>query len=966
MQPQIGSAGEGLAVTLLRYGLAAFGELVIYNTGQFGVLSGQANVNLGFGAAIHIVYRTYGGNNVTGNINLVVACAGYLAVSILHGIYVNLAVSCINCAVAVFLHVIGINDINLAAVNINGCATDVSKQAVADAGDIYIAVDINGAANCSAVTCMCVQTGCAVFTEAAAVAVQHYFNITVDSSAACMAIYAHSRIIALNVNIYIAVNSKITLSLANTLCTLAALRAVELNNQLISLHRAVHIYILCNACITLAGIGYINGQSFAAGINCSALSKIHTLSTFTAYVDRSCFGKFIAAVLNYAAQYIFQILVLITGQGGVEAGGNLILRSARNGNMLSTAALAVSLVEEDVAYGHGYAVAGQTTGNLHLTVKVSLALCIVGIGQLACQCVQSIIDSFRINAQAFVAGNQVNSRALFRMFDNGIACIEGYAVACMFVEDIGVAAVIINGQRTAFLLVDVARSFCGCTAGQLSNMAAGEFFTLIYVGQSTLLLVGPGCTVLQPQICFAGKQLLVATLRSCLAAFREFVINNTGQLGIFSGQAQVYQRIFIAVNIVYCAYGYYHITGNINLVIACADYIALFILNGVHVDSTAGGINCAVAGIGIVVNNIDSAAVNVNGAAADVSEEAVAYAGDIYITVYVNSTANCSAIACIRINACCAEFRKAAVVTVQHYLYVAVDGGAACMAVYAYGMSFACNINIYITVNGQVAFILVNCMCCTACILAVQLNNNLVGLHMAVSIYVLGNTCIQSGAVSYVDVQGFSACINNSTIGKIHTSSVLAVYIDSGIFCKFIAAVLNCAAQYIFQVSLGITGQSAVEAGCNLMIGSLNIKIGYAGALAVSAAKENVTCSYSQAVAGQAAGNLHLAVKVSFAVFIIGIGQLACQSAQSIVDSFRIDAQALAAGNQVYYRILFRMLDNSIACVEGYAVTCMFIEDVGVAAVIINGQRVAVLLIDIARSSCGRTACKASYLAAVE
>ena len=150
------------------------------------------------------------------------------------------------------------------------------------------------------------------------------------------------------------------------------------------------------------------------------------------------------------------------------------------------------------------------------------------------------------------------------------------------------------------------------------------------------------------------------------------------------------------------------------------------------------------------------------------------------------------------------------------------------------------------------------------------------------------------------------------------------------------------------------------------MVGSLNIKIGYAGALAISAAKENVTCSYSQAVAGQAAGNLHLAVKVSFAVFIIGIGQLACQSAQSIVDSFRIDAQALAAGNQVYYGILFRMLDNSIACIEGYAVTCMLIENIGIAAVIINGQRVAVLLIDIARSCSGRTASKAGYLAAVK
>ena len=50
------------------------------------------------------------------------------------------------------------------------------------------------------------------------------------------------------------------------------------------------------------------------------------------------------------------------------------------------------------------------------------------------------------------------------------------------------------------------------------------------------------------------------------------------------------------------------------------------------------------------------------------------------------------------------------------------------------------------------------------------------------------------------------------------------------------------------------------------------------------------------------------------------------------LNGFRINAQALIAGNQVYNGILFRMLDNSIACIEGYAVTCMLIEDVGVAA----------------------------------
>ena len=288
------------------------------------------------------------------------------------------------------------------------------------------------------------------------------------------------------------------------------------------------------------------------------------------------------------------------------------------------------------------------------------------------------------------------------------------------------------------------------------------------------------------------------------------------------------------------------------------------------------------------------------------------------------------------------------------------------MAVNAHGRVIALNINIYITVNGQVALILMDCMCCAACILAVELNNNLVSLNMAVNIFDLGNTCIQFGAVGYVDGQGLAVGINNSTLGKIHASCILAVHIDSGIFGKLVAAILNYAAQYIFQILLGITGQSAAKAGGSLMIRSLYVKISNAVALAVAAAEENIACRNGYAVAGQTAGNLHLAVQISFAVLIIDVGQLACQSAQCIVNGFRINAQALIAGNQVYNGILFRMLDNSIACIKGYAVACMLIENVGVSAVVINSQRVAVLLINIAGSCCVRAACKAGYMAAVE
>ena len=136
------------------------------------------------------------------------------------------------------------------------------------------------------------------------------------------------------------------------------------------------------------------------------------------------------------------------------------------------------------------------------------------------------------------------------------------------------------------------------------------------------------------------------------------------------------------------------------------------------------------------------------------------------------------------------------------------------------------------------------------------------------------------------------------------------------------------------------------------MVRSLNLKVSCFIAFASAAAKKNIAHCYSQTVASQAAGNLHLAVKISLAVLVIGIGQLACQSIQCIVNSFRINSQALIAGNQVNYRTLFCMFDNGIASIIGYAVASMLIENIHVATVVVDGQRIAILLEDIASSIC--------------
>ena len=776
--------------------------MVIDNTGKLGVLRSQAKINLSFRAAICIVYCAYGYYYVTSDINLVVACANHFAISILNSIHVNRTAGCINCAIAVFL--IGINNIDLAAVNVNGCSADVSKQAVADAGDIYIAVDVNRTA-CSAVACMCINACSAVFVEAAAVAVKSYLYIAVNGGAACMAVNAYGRVIALNIDIYIAINCQIAFVLMDCVRSLTTVLAIELNNQLVSLHGAVCIYVLCNACITLAGISYINSQSFAAGINSSVLNKIHALSAFTAYVDSTIFRKFIAAVLNYAAHYIFQILQSFACQGGVKGLSSLVVRFIGKFDIISGAALTGFFAEADIAGYHGYAVAGQTACQLNITFQVTLAAvgsCIIQIGQLACQCVQCCADI----GYALIGGNHINNRACFRMLDNGIACSIAGAVTVMSVDDVGNTAVIINSQAVAVILINVACCFSSCAACQLVDTAASELFTLIYVCQSSLLLISPGCTVLQPQVCCTGKELLVAALRCCLAAFREFVIDYAAQLGILRRQAQIYQRILIAVNIVYCAYRYYYVTGNINLIISSTDYIALFILHGVHVDSTAGCIDCAVACCSIIINNVDLAAIDVNRTAADVSKQAVAYAGDINIAVDVNRTAYCSTIACMCINACCAIFCETTVVAVQLNLHVAVNRRAACMAVYAYGRVIALNIDVNVTINRQIAFVLMDCVCTLSALTTVELNHELVYLNRTVCIYILVNARVSLAGISYVDSQSFAAGINRRAFSKVRALSAFAAYVDSTIFGKFIATVFNYAAKHIFQILILVAG----------------------------------------------------------------------------------------------------------------------------------------------------------------
>ena len=95
------------------------------------------------------------------------------------------------------------------------------------------------------------------------------------------------------------------------------------------------------------------------------------------------------------------------------------------------------------------------------------------------------------------------------MLDNSVACcvvFSCFTVAGMSVEDVGVAAVVINSQVVAVLLEDVACFCFALAANQFCYMAAGPFFAVSRIlNQRINYYVIPGCTILQPQVCSTGK-----------------------------------------------------------------------------------------------------------------------------------------------------------------------------------------------------------------------------------------------------------------------------------------------------------------------------------------------------------------------------------------------------------------------------------------------------------------------------
>ena len=282
------------------------------------------------------------------------------------------------------------------------------------------------------------------------------------------------------------------------------------------------------------------------------------------------------------------------------------------------------------------AAGGQAVSNLNRTVQVVFAVYKVAVGQLACQCVQYVgYTCIVIHADAGVVGNQANCGACCRTLDNGVACC---VVACVFtiagvsIEDVGVAAVVINGQVIAVLLEDVACSCCACTACQLSYMAAFK----CCIGFAPCLIV-PGCAVSKIEINDTLER------EACTAII--FTKGNTCPGRFFVRQANINRTVSIVhikVSKCLCAISNC-ITFNYGSNGACC------ILVSIHIDinNAAISLQCIIFIIFVSSNLNITAADSYGRTGSDSSQRITIFQVDINLTVYVDDRCFAAKILCI-------------------------------------------------------------------------------------------------------------------------------------------------------------------------------------------------------------------------------------------------------------------------------------------------------------------------------
>ena len=345
----------------------------------------------------------------------------------------------------------------------------------------------------------------------------------------------------------------------------------------------------------------IKRQGCIFSIDGYVLLSINSRTTF--YSNRGSSRKFIGAIILTNVRINILSIRVLTRQAAANAILQLLVVLR-----LSVPAYTSFFIKSDDALLVSSNTGGcQTRGNHHITGKLSFAIHITTIRQLACQSIHCCFYSFIISqVNIIIAGCQNNLRTASCML-NGYITADIIrllsTIIIMLVNDCIITAEISNIQLHVTVLINEATIINTFAANQLVNI--GRTIEVI-IARSAIIrhiagiqtvstrggLMRPLCTIAQPDIYFAS-------LRSTC------VINNALPGRFLSGQADVDTAILINVRLI-CTLGAfcsYYVTDNIRgLALSCYEVfilqrvfiITIISVNNVNVNRTAVAGHCII------------------------------------------------------------------------------------------------------------------------------------------------------------------------------------------------------------------------------------------------------------------------------------------------------------------------------------------------------------------------------------
>ena len=248
----------------------------------------------------------------------------------------------------------------------------------------------------------------------------------------------------------------------------------------------------------------------------------------------------------------------------------------------------------------------------------------------------------------------------------------------MCVEDVGVAAVIINSQIIAVILENITCFGITHAADKFGNMAAFKACTAPRCSGFAPLLIVPGGTVLQEDIDCTVEGLIA----SFVAFILEAVMCNASPYGIRSCQAQVYLSVKLRLISIYSTGRCTYIALQYQLVVSCTYCIVVFIKVNVHAGGARFSNHCIIIMLVILINFDVTATVNRQLCMTAVSEQCVAVDFGIDIAVNGNLRAHLQGVIAAAVYQRAAVIAKSTffggqapfAVFVAHSSYIAVKG----------------------------------------------------------------------------------------------------------------------------------------------------------------------------------------------------------------------------------------------------------------------------------------------------